>query len=89
MARITRQTKNTAHIEFDKTVKDQVGVVHMFDTLLGKELARTCDACGGVVPEDQKGRTVPKRARCSCPVEDSEETPEAGSHASSSEPSAA
>ena len=69
MARVTGRSGKTIHVEFDKTVTDQVNVVHLFDAMLGKEAARTCEACGGIVPEDQEGRAVPRRARCACPVE--------------------
>jgi len=51
-------------IAFDSTKKDQTGVVHLFDALLGREPTPTCEACGGTL-----GKKGPTRAHCDCPTE--------------------
>jgi hypothetical protein len=69
MARIRRKGSNTIEVDFDSNTRDQAGVVHLFDALLGRKPARTCEICGGIVPEDQEGRGVQKNARCTCATE--------------------
>ncbi len=53
-------------IKFKSNTRDQAKVVHLFDALLGREPARACERCGGIVPESQKDRRVHKNARCTC-----------------------
>lgn len=57
-----RNKGKSIELAFESTKKDQVGVVHLFDAMLGRDPTPTCDTCGGTL--NQRG---PTRAHCTCP----------------------